>query len=139
MATFSWSCTSTAANEVAGCTGGGLWSLARAAGKAVRSASSEATLRDVIVHDCIILGLDRKRANSVTHDCFFLQPRAVVGAACQRALVVVANCDHEQIPRGPWRAIGQCAGLDQEQGGRAPGDLATRGFGWRGAGGEPAG
>ncbi len=53
MATFSLSCTSTAANEVAGCTGGGLWSLATA-GSASQIASSGIALRILIVLDCII-------------------------------------------------------------------------------------
>ena len=53
MATFSLSCTSTAAYVVAGCTGGGVWSLAMA-GRASHSRKGGIARRVLIVHDCII-------------------------------------------------------------------------------------
>ncbi len=53
MATFSSSCTSTAAKVVAGCTGGGVWSLAMA-GSASQSRKSGIARKVLIVLDCII-------------------------------------------------------------------------------------
>ncbi len=54
MATFSSSCTSTAAKDVAGCTGGGVWSLAKAGSASQSSKDVGMTRRDLIVLDCII-------------------------------------------------------------------------------------
>src|SRR4051812_37188510 len=53
MATFSFSCTSTAAKEVAGWTGGGVWSVA-AAGRASHTTRSGNPCKTRIAIDCII-------------------------------------------------------------------------------------
>jgi len=58
--------------------GGGLWSLA-SAGNANPNARSGASLQAFIVHDCIILGLDRGKANSVTHDFAFYNLALLTG------------------------------------------------------------
>ena len=60
MATFSSECTSTAAKEVAGCTEGGVWSLAMA-GKASPKRSNGIVRKALIVLDCIILGWTAER------------------------------------------------------------------------------
>ena len=56
---FVW-CTSTAANDVAGCTEGGVWSLAMA-GKANPKRSNGIVRKALIVLDCIILGWTAER------------------------------------------------------------------------------
>jgi len=71
MATFSSSWTSTAANDVAGCTGGGVWSLAMA-GSASQSKNGGIARKVLIVLDCIIMRLDRGMVRTVIHDSAFL-------------------------------------------------------------------
>src|ERR1700722_3596756 len=89
MATFSLSCTSTAAKVVAGAMGGGECSLAMA-GSASQSRQSGIARGVLIVLDCIILGLDCPWGKSVTHDSVFLQFDVAGGAASRCALVAVS-------------------------------------------------
>src|SRR5580700_9610921 len=99
MATLSSSWTSTAANVVAGCTGGGVWSLAMA-GSASHSKNSGIARKVLIVLDCIIMRLDRGTTNSVTHDSIFLQYRAAGSAGDGIAVVALADCHYTKISGG---------------------------------------
>src|ERR1039458_404267 len=138
MATFSSSCTSTAANDVAGCTGGGVWTLATA-GSASQSKNGGIARKVLIVHDCIILGLCPGKVISVTHDSLFLQPGTAGGLGGRSPLVAVADGHHAKIPRRAGGPPGQSSICTCRSGWRTPAHLAPCRLGRRGACGKPAG
>src|SRR6266567_4686388 len=148
MATFSLSCTSTAANDVAGWMGGGVWSVAMA-GSPSPKISSDNPWKALIL-ECLSSwttvsfdGLDTGKAQSVSpslwHGYLFLQCGARGGPGGRGALVVVADGHHPKIPRGNGRAAGTRAAGATRAGREPAGDLAACRFGGRGAGRQPPG